>query len=366
MEYILILIIVIIIANNYSRLKYNDKKVLIILVAVYSILLMGLRYRVGIDTLNYMSSYNYTPTFKDFNNIDFSTTRFEPGYLFLCALCRAITPDFWVLQLVHSLILCICVFKFTKANAINPFLGIAIYMYLAWLYFNTEILRESLAIGVFLLNYKNLKEERWIKYYIISLISISFHFSAIIILFFPFVKLLKFNILYIIACILVIMIIPFAEQLTSYINIMSINGRIEEHISSADALNFNWRIANLIRNISVSVFSMYIYKKIKVKSELTPYILFHILLGVGAFSIPIIFVRLSNYTLPFVVIYVANLISILGKLHKKMLSNLLIVLIFCSQIIYYKDMYSCWFPYVSIFSERIIPAREKLWYEHFH
>ncbi len=366
MEYIFIFVLVVILANNYKYLSYKDQYIFILFIAVYIILLMGLRYRVGMDTLNYMSNYNFAPTLKEFNNLDFSETRFEPGYLLLCSLCKSITPDFWLLQLLHSLILCICVFKFIKKNVINPFIGIAVYMYLAWLYFNTEIIRESLAIGVFLLNYSNLKENKLIKYYIISFVSIGFHFSAIITLFFPLVKYLRFNVLYIIACILIVMIIPFAEQLTSYINIISITNRIDEHISSADTLNFNWRIANLIKNVSVSIISVIIYRKLKIKSDLTPFILFHTLMGIGAFSIPIIFSRLSNYTLPFVIIYVANLISLLSEYKCKFIKFTLIVFLFMSQLFYYKDMFYAWFPYVSIFDKNIVYEREKLFNSYFN
>lgn len=83
-------------------------------------------------------------------------------------------------------------------------------------------------------------------------------------------------------------------------------------------------------------------------------------MGIGAFSIPIIFSRLSNYTLPFVIIYVANLISLLSEYKCKFIKFTLIVFLFMSQLFYYKDMFYAWYPYVSIFDKNIVFEREIL------
>lgn len=325
---------------------------------------MGLRYRVGIDTLNYMSSYNYSPDLSELRNIDASNTRFEPGYLFLCALCRSITSDFWLLQLVHSFILNASFFLFIYKNTKNPFTGIGVYIILCWLYFNTEIIRESLAISIFLLNYNNLKNRRWIKYYFLAFISISFQYSAIITLFFPLVRFIRFNIIYIAACILIICITPYVETINQLLSITSITSRINEHINSADNLNLNWRIANMIRYSLVPIFTLLIARYIHYKSNFTPYILLSILFGIGAFAIPIIFSRLANYTLPFIVVSAANLLEILVK--KTNLKYALIILIFCSQLIYYKEMLYAWYPYESILTKRKVQEREYLWHIYFN
>lgn len=363
MVYIFILSVVLYLSHVNHRLTYRTRIFFILCVYAYLVLLMGLRFRVGIDTLNYMSSYDSVPELKKVFDIDFSTARFEPGYILLCSLCRSITPDFWLLQCVHSLILNGCVFYFLHKNTTNIFTGICVYIILCWLYFNTEIIRESLAISIFLLNIENLKRRRWGWYYLLCIISISFHYSALITVFFPFAKLIRLNVLYIGICILLLGITPYLENLNELISIASISDRVGEHISSADELNMNWRLANMIRYTIVPAFSLMIVYISHYKSEYTPYILLSILFGVGAFAVPIIFSRLANYTLPFVILYVSNLIDepAIRRHYKQALAILLV----CSQLIYYHEMYNAWIPYESIFSKQMVVEREQMWYDYF-
>ena len=363
MIYILLLIIVVRLAYINNRLTSRTRKCFLVFLGLFMILLMGLRYRVGIDTLNYMTSYDSIPDIKDFFRTDFGTSRFEPGYTLLCAVCRTITPDFWLLQLVHSFILTTCFFIFIYRNTNNPFIGIGVYIILCWLYFNTEIIRESLAISLFLLNYKNLKTSKWGRYIILSCASICFHYSAIITLFFPFVRYLRVNFLYVMACVAILGVTPYLESLNQMISIVSIADRVGEHLGSATEYNMNWRIANMIRYTIVPLVALVVYRRFRIKSEFTPYILLSILFGVGAFAVPIIFSRLANYTLPFVIVYVANLLESLS--YRTIIKHSLLVLLLSSQMIYYSEMFYAWFPYESIFSGRTVEKREALWYNYF-
>ena len=364
MIYIFILLIACVLSRLNRRLTERTRICFLICLGLIIVLLMGLRYRVGIDTLNYIEKYDETPQVEELSTIDFSTTRFEPGYVILCSLCRSVTDDFWLLQLVHSLILTTCVFIFLYKNTLNPFNGIIVYIILGWLYFNTEIIRESLAISFFLLNYENLKKRKLIKYYLLALLSISFQYSALIILFFPFVRKLKFNILYLGCCLLILASAPYLERVNELITLASFSDRVDEHLGSVEELNLNWRIANMIRYTIVPVCAYVLYRRIHHHSEYTSFILLSILFGIGAFAIPIIFSRLANYTLPFVIVYVANLLRLLNK--KTFLKNSLIAILLCSQLLYYKEMYHAWCPYSSVFDQRVSPEREMMWHNYFN
>lgn len=360
MEYLIILLIVLLLAHYNERLTHRSRIISLIFVCGYIILLMGLRYRVGIDTMNYMSSYDYTPNFSNFFENDFTETRFEPGYLLLCALCRLVTKEFWLLQLVHALILNVCVFIFIYRKTRNPFTGIAIYFVLTWLYFNTEVMRESLAIAIFLLNYENLRKQRWIAYYLLTLVSISFHYSAVILWLFPLVRYMKLNFWYIAACISILFAMPLIEYYGERITIISVADRVMQNVNGAETLNLNWRLANTIQSLICPVLAMIIYRKCSVTTEVKSYILLHIWLGIGAFTVPIIFSRFTNYTQMFVVVYIANL---LFHLKNNLFLKHSMVLILCmSQLLYYAEMYRRWYPYESIFTMRKVPERESLWF----
>lgn len=360
MEYLIIFFVVVVFASYNRSLTRQSRVIALICVCAYIILLMGLRYRVGIDTINYMHAYDWTPSLDGFFDNDYTVTRFEPGYLFLCALCRSVTREFWLLQLVHSLILNVCVFVFLYRHTRNPFTGVAVYFILVWLYFNTEVMRESLAVSFFLLNYENLRRRKWNRYYLLSLLSISFQFSAVITLLFPLVKYLRLNIWYIAACLGILLIMPWAEQLNQAITIASVADRVSEHIASADRLNLNWRIANTIRAVICPVIGLLVYHRIhKDDMEIKPYVLLNILFGVGAFTIPIIFSRFANYTAVFVVVYIANLLSELK--YRPLLKFAVVCVLLLSQSQYYYKMFWRWYPYESVFTMKKIPEREKLW-----
>ena len=175
MEYIFVLILVFIGIRVNSRMAKSLRITYLAIICLYVILLMGFRYRVGTDTINYMDGYlERTTTLDDFGALDFTQTRFEPGYMFLAACCRSLSNEFYVLQLLCAFILNSCVFLFLYRYCYNPFVGVIVYFVLTCLYFNTEIMRESLAIAIFLLNYPNLKSRKWVRYYILCLFSICF------------------------------------------------------------------------------------------------------------------------------------------------------------------------------------------------
>ena len=66
---------------------------------------MALRYRVGGDTLAYMSSYSYIPTLDKLELQDLLYTISDPLYVLLCSISKSIHPSFYVFQIIHSIIL---------------------------------------------------------------------------------------------------------------------------------------------------------------------------------------------------------------------------------------------------------------------
>ena len=175
--------------NRHNR----TKKIAWYFLFCYVILLVGLRYRVGSDTLVYIWGYDRLPSWGELNWSEIWSYEFQPLYVLLCAIAKSISPDFTVLQILHAFIINSCIFYFIRKNTQYPFTGLFLYFFLYFFYFNTEILRESLAIGIFLLNYKNLENKRWLRFYCGVFVSVLFHFSALILVFFPFIRLIKFN-----------------------------------------------------------------------------------------------------------------------------------------------------------------------------
>ena len=122
------------------------------------VLIAGLRYRVGGDSLHYMDIYPAMPTFAQLKETDFSEGYGPLWYLF-CAISKVFGNNFVCLQILHAVIvnvtfLCVFVRKST-----NTFACLLIYFLIYYLYYNMEILREALAVCVFCFDIKNLIEK---------------------------------------------------------------------------------------------------------------------------------------------------------------------------------------------------------------
>lgn len=361
MIYLAALLMALICAVYNRRFDSASRRLLYWGLCIFVILILGLRYRVGIDTLNYMLSYDKMPDWDTFKNLDISEQEREPGWLILSILCRTFTHEFWPLQFVMAAITNICTFIFIKRYCKNIFIGVFFYFLIVCLYFTTEIIRESAAIAIFLVNYENIEKKRWLKYYILSFLSIAFHYSAIIIWFFPFVKFLKFNVLYVCLCVFSFIITPYVEQLNALLTFTSITNRVEHYISYADSLNLNWRIAQLLTSALPPILCLIINRKKNIiKDEyFKGILLLQILLCFAAFSIPMVFSRFTNYTILFYIVVLSNIITISRVSRMAKIGLLSIVLVLSAYN--YSSKYNQWFPYSSVLNPTKSQDRENQW-----
>lgn len=345
------------ILNN--RMTPVLRKSVLSIICLYIILLMGFRYKVGIDTISYMRAFTHIPSLENITLKAFTETRYEPAFFIICSLCKSFSREFWPLQIIMAALTNGCIFYFLYKYCRNVFTGVIFYFIFSFLYFSAEVMRESAAVGIFLLNYKNLQEKRWLRYYLFSIVSILFHYSAIVILFFPLARILNSRIIFFTLCVVFIGITPLVEKLNDLLQIAAISGRIGLYTSSADDLNFNWRIAELVRSAFPAIATLVVYNIAKEKCEFKIMLLVQILFCMGAFAIPLIFSRFSNYTAIFVVAAAANVLS-LDSL-KQWIKISFVAFILLTQINHYYINHQRWFPYVSIFQPEDLPIRASLY-----
>jgi len=344
----------------------------------YSILLMGLRYRVGIDSLNYIEGYNELPNFNEMNFTVLTEHTYAPLYLILCATAKSISSSFYSLQILHSLIINTCIFYFIYKNTKHVFIGLFLYFLLYFLYFNTEILRESLAVSCFLINYKNFSNKKWINYYIITAVAISFHYSATLLLLFPLLRNLQFNWRFIFVLVIFIIVLLKLEPYLKYLEMFEqISNKVEVYLDS-DNLNLTWVLYNIIQ-VTIFPLSLLFYWKyiLKQSSNYEYLICIHALLGIGILFYQPIFFRFINYTMPFFAIFLADIIgygykNYNGKKNVSKLIFLSVFIIYGSAYLISTDYYvqgtrryNFWLPYHSIFDENTDSQREALWLNQF-
>lgn len=159
-------------AKKYARLHY-------ILMCTLLILIAGLRYRVGGDTLSYFDDYSSFPTFSEFPHTDFSELKYEPLFYVIVAFSKLLHPDFAIFQFVQASIVNIIFFYFIATRTLYKFSSICLYFILMYFYFNMEIMRESMSVCTFLLSIKYIEKKNYLVYYLFAIIAYLIHTSAI-------------------------------------------------------------------------------------------------------------------------------------------------------------------------------------------
>lgn len=89
MIYILLLCVLLFGSIYFNNTKRKDSHNLFYCFEYLMIVcIMGLRYKVGGDTINYFYSFQTLPTFSELWNYDYSTSKYNIGWLLLSALSK--------------------------------------------------------------------------------------------------------------------------------------------------------------------------------------------------------------------------------------------------------------------------------------
>lgn len=172
------------------------------------ILVSGLRNHVGSDSMVYeYTFYNDIGLLNTFfNGRDIVDLR-EPGWEFFMSFCKTLFGSFVVVQIIHALVLNLLLYSFFKKTTDKVFTALLISFLIIWFEFNFESLRQSLCVAMFLNSLFLLKEKKFLKYVLISIIAFSIQNFSIIIflvaplfLYFPKKILIPSFVIIIIAC----------------------------------------------------------------------------------------------------------------------------------------------------------------------
>lgn len=346
-----------VIGVNYFEFKngsVSQRNLLWGILCFYLILLVGLRFEVGGDTLSYMGDYQWRPSLDawELNLLD----KFQPGYTFLCAIGKSISSEFYVFQIIHSIIFNVLLFYFIKKYTHYIFASLIAVFLCCYLYFSTEILREVLAVMVFSLNYRSYEYRKWGSYYLGVLFAMLFHVSAIFLVILPALRSIKFNSKFIIILFFISIVLFFSNNiLNSIASFPLFMGKINSYID-ATSTGLLSDFLNLLRYFFLPLgfgFLVKYYAHRDVKFENMVAIL--CIVGLASYFNFIIFGRLSNYFILFFAISIADFCVPALKSSKKYIRQFAILFtilffgLFLSQFVMYKR-YTRWVPYYSIFN----------------
>jgi hypothetical protein len=382
MLYLFVLSLVILLIVQYDFLgNHVGADLWFNIILVLFIGIAGLRYKVGGDTLAYIEAFKEIPKVRELTTFNFSESRLDPLWIIVSSISRSILDDFTLFQIVHALFVNIVLFKFIKRYTPYRFTAILIYYVFFYLYFNMEILRESLAVCIFLLAYPYYQSRRWLQYYVIAAIAFLFHTSALLILFFPLLRSAKLNRQNVIKlCVSFVIFSVVIFKFPNLINFLFFSSRIASKFESYSGLHPE--LTGMLYYFFF--FALMPYLMILLGYKLVPKPQIFEELFIPYFAIVLIFIvfsgfgRFLNYLSPFLMIYFSYYLHNLSRhsLFNKMRGNVLAMLFVMAaipKVIYYTggqskyvegtNTFNRWYPYSSIFTKEEYPFREIIYYE---
>ena len=201
---------------------------------VILILLAGLRYRVGGDTLLvYMHVFERYPTIRELSTFDFKTAEYNPlWYIFNAPF--ATLKSFTLFQIAHAIVVNSTFFWFFRKYAPTAyFTAILVYYFGYYVYFNMEILRESLCLCLMLLAYPFLEKRRFIPYYMLCIVALFMHMSAVVMFVIPLTLIFKRDNIWISIIVFITLVCMLSVfDLISFLLNIAFEGSIASNINS--------------------------------------------------------------------------------------------------------------------------------------
>lgn len=305
----LILILIGIYKHDYLKRRHG-KFIILFLIGISLILIAGFRYRLGADTIFYSQYFHKLPPLADLSVKDFENTRFAPGFVIFTSFCKTISHDIIFFQILESFIVTFSVFFFFWKNTKNIFTAILFYYCVLYTDLNMEVMREALAVSIFLLAWPTLKNGNWFIYLLLILLASTFHISAIPFLFLPLIFLPGINYFFtfgkrtLIICGLVLIIsIGVRYLFLDFIKAIAVTESMMEratayskdNMGGNETLNIFGGIRQIIIYVLYPILAIYfINKKLNANLKLESLSILGMYIGTSSIAI-LILIRYNNY-----------------------------------------------------------------------
>ena len=353
-------------ANN-RIFWYNAVLILLILIA-------GLRWRLGTDTVGGLDSfYNGTPLL---SNVVFEDKMVRyPLWVLLNSVMYTFGGKFFVVQLVQSSVLNILLFKYIKKH--SKYIFTCVFFYFIWVYttFNMEEMKASMAIPFCLFANDYFLENKWIKGFLLMLIGCLFHFSVFVLLVTPLLLFLRVNRLGISILIFSFFIGYILQKvLADYIMILEFSEEIYDKAERyADSEKYGAGISlfrTLILIIPLVFYSLFSFYYVKVKGHnpelirLEPYLMIGMVFCILQINIYIFYRYFHFYIIYFIFFFVQAFVDSIHKTKNVSIPllycrNMMIILpLFFLMLLPYKGNYYRYYPYSSVIERRLDRTRE--------
>lgn len=187
MVYCIPYILLLVFYGILSVYRYNNdedediKRKVDVLCVLAFIFFFGLRGFVYDDWINYYPAFQRC----SFDNVSLNIFEYnnewvyEPGFTLLMCVCKAIVDDYQFLVFVTTTINALLLYNFFRNRIGNLPIGFILFICFGGLGMSTNLMRNSIAIMIFVNALTYIKERKPLPYFGLCLLAISFHVSAI-------------------------------------------------------------------------------------------------------------------------------------------------------------------------------------------
>ena len=383
MIYISVLILLLFLSIRYDiNGKENNKDFWYNVMLVVFILVAGLRWRLGIDTPNYLGNfYHLYPSLENLSVDDLQITS-SPLYVLINSVVKSLGGRFYIVQLIHATFVNVLIFKYIRKHSSYIFTCLFFYAITCYTTYNMETMRASMAIVVCLYANDYAMDKKWLKAYSLYIIAVLFHPQSIIFLIFPLFFFLRFNKI----GVLLLFIAFFVGKLLSvvlqdYIFLLEgddalsdkISGYVESDVYGADIKGgiIYFLLSQAMPMIYIVLSLLYVkkYRSSSVLSRLEPMVIIGIGLLLIKLNFYIAYRYVDCYKIYFVLFY-SELLAGLAIRAKRLdrclslarsfafFSPLILYIIFFNYISDKGKGYR-YIPYTSVFERKIDTHRQK-------
>lgn len=381
MIYIITIIILLLLSFRYDiNGKTKNKDFWYNVMLVVFILIAGLRWRLGVDTPNYLGDfYHRYPTFEDFSFDDYGIVK-SPFFVLINSIVKSFGGRFYIVQLIQATIVNVLVFKYIKRHSAYIFTCLFFYSFICYFTYNMETMRAGVSIVICLFANDYILDKKWLKGYFLYILALMFHPQTIVMFVMPLMFFMRFDKKGIIVLIMAFFVGRIlSEVLQDYLFLFEGDDALERKATmyvdsekyGEQGGNLNFYIAQIFFPIMFLLFSLLYIKKDNPNSKilkLEPFLMIGITFIIIRASLNIAYRFVDVYKLYFVLFYSELFVTLIVKAKKldKAVAYarsfaILFPIIFFYLIYTYKDNQKGhrYIPYNSIFERSVNKDQQK-------
>ena len=382
MIYLFVIILLLCLSLRYDingKTKYRNEWYFVFLVVF--ILIAGLRWRVMVDTPNYIYAfYHRYPPLEKFSFVDYPIGK-DPFYVLINSLVLSLGGRFYVVQLIEATVVNVLVFNYIKRHSSYLFTCLFFYAIICYMGYSMETMRASFSVVICLYANDYILDMKWVKGYMLLLLALMFHAQTIVMFILPLLFFLRFNKMGIIVLLGAFIVGYFIHALLGdYLNLLELSDEIENKADrymqsekfGAQAGNLNYFIVKILPTLMYSVISLIYIKRTSPHNKLLklePFIMLGMFFVIMRMNIEIAYRYVSYFSIHIVLFYSYLFVNVAKNIKKysRGLAYMRAIVIFIPLFFlngYMKYLRAYTFlPYSSVIEREIDRERERKYAE---